>query len=84
MKSDIVQVAHHGYGTGVEANKSTNIVRGYTFMSPTSLLWPASESGYQSGLKSAYNVALIRLPSVKKIIVAGEKDHVFTLPYNGQ
>jgi hypothetical protein len=84
LKCDIVQVAHHGYGTGVDANKSTNIIRGYTFMSPSLLLWPSSDSGYQSGIQSAYNIALVRLPTVKKILVAGDYDHVVSLPYKSQ
>ena len=82
LKSDIVQVAHHGYGTGVAADKSTDIARGYTLMAPSLLLWPSSQSGYQSGLKSVYNITLIRLPTIKRIIVAGEKDHVIHLPYD--
>lgn len=81
LKCDIVQVAHHGYGTGVSAKESTGIVRGYTYMSPTLVLWPASSSGYQSGISYTYNTSLIRLPTVKKIIVAGEKDHIIDLPY---
>lgn len=81
LKCDIVQVAHHGFGTGVSAKESTGIVRGYGYMSPTLVLWPASSSGYQDGLKYTYNTSLIRLPTVKKIIVAGERDHTIDLPY---
>ena len=84
LKCNIVQLAHHGYGTRVSANESTSIVRGYTYMSPSVILWPASTSGYQSGLKNTYNIALIRLPTVKKIIVAGEDDHIVTLPVSTQ
>lgn len=81
LKCDIVQVAHHGYGTGVSAKESTGIVRGYGFMAPSLVLWPASSSGYQNGLKYTYNTSLIRLPTVKKIIVAGETNHIIELPY---
>lgn len=81
LKADIVQVAHHGYGTGVSANASTGVMQGYTYMSPSLVLWPISESGFASVENAVYNVTIKTLPSVKKIIVAEGSDHVVMLPF---
>lgn len=81
LKCDIVQVAHHGYGTGVSANASTGVMQGYRYMSPSLVLWPIGKSGYNSVQNAVYNVAIKTLPSVKKIIVAEDKDHIVMLPF---
>ena len=81
LKCDIVQVAHHGYGTGTSASASTAIIQGYRYMSPSLVLWPIGKSGYNSVQNAVYNVALKTLPSVKKIIVAEDKDHTVMLPF---
>ena len=81
LKADIVQVAHHGYGTGVSANASTGVMQGYTYMSPSLVLWPISESGFASVENAVYNVTIKTLPSVKKIIGAEGSDHVVMLPF---
>ena len=81
LKCDIVQVAHHGYGTGTSASASTGVMQGYKHMAPSLVLWPIGKSGYNSVQNAVYNVTLKNLPSVKKIIVAEDKDHVVMLPY---
>ena len=81
LKCDIVQVAHHGYGTGTSASASTGVMQGYKYMSPSLVLWPIGKSGYNSVQNAVYNVTLKNLPSVKKIIVAEDKDHVVMLPF---
>ena len=84
LKCDIVQVAHHGYGTGVSANASTGVIQGYQYMSPSLVLWPIGKSGYNSVQNAVYNVALKTLPSVKEIIVAEASDHIVMLPYTAK
>ena len=84
LKCDIVQVAHHGYGTGVSANASTGVMQGYRYMSPSLVLWPIGKSGYNSVQNAVYNVALKTLPSVKEIIVAEGSDHTVMLPYTAK
>lgn len=81
LKADIVQVAHHGYGTGASANASTGVMQGYTYMSPSLVLWPIGKSGFNSVQNAVYNVTIKTLPSVKKIIVAEDSDHVVMLPF---
>lgn len=81
LKCDIVQVAHHGYGTGTSASASTGVMEGYKHMAPSLVLWPIGKSGYNSVQNAVYNVTLKNLPSVKKIIVAEDKDHVVMLPF---
>ena len=82
LKCDIVQVAHHGYTTGVSASASTSVIQGYRYMSPSLVLWPISADGYEVVRNDTYNVALSSLPSVKRILVARDDDHVIQLPFS--
>ncbi len=81
LKADIVQVAHHGYGTGVSDSATQDIRQAYTYMSPSLVLWPIGEYGYVSVENKVYNQHLVNLPSVKEIVVARKEDHFFNLPY---
>ena len=81
LKADIVQVAHHGYGTGVSDSMSTDVMQGYKYMSPTLILWPLGNEHYENLSKKVYNKYLTLLPSVKEIKIAGKTDHVVSLPY---
>lgn len=55
LKSDVVQVSHHGYST---AKNDAGTVKGYSFMKPTVLLWPTTQSNYSSKVKLGYNGVL--------------------------
>jgi len=81
LKADMVQVAHHGYTTGVSDEAATSITEAYKYMSPSLVLWPIGSFGYESVRNRVYNVILANLPSVKKIIVAKESDHYVDLPF---
>ncbi len=81
LKADVVQVAHHGYSTGVSASASTDIMQAYTYMSPSLVLWPIGQYGYENTKNSSYNQHLVNLPSVKEVVVARAADHIFELPY---
>ena len=84
LKCDIVQVAHHGYGTGVSDEAATSIIQAYKYMSPSLVLWPIGNGGYNSVKNRVYNQTLANLPSVKKIIVARNADHIVDLPFKGE
>ena len=84
LKCDIVQVAHHGYGTGVSDEAATSIIQAYKYMSPSLVLWPIGNGGYNSVKNRVYNQTLANLPSVKKIIVARDADHIVDLPFKGE
>lgn len=82
LKSDMVQVAHHGGTSGVNASDAKNMSAGYTHMSPSVVLWPAADEGYASSSKSAFNKVLLALPTIKEVVVAHDRDFAVTLPYN--
>lgn len=82
LKSDIVQAAHHGGTSGVDASAATSMSDGYKLMSPSVVLWPAADEGYESSKKSAFNKVLLSLPTIKRVEVAGDRDFVVILPYN--
>ena len=81
LKADILQVAHHGYGTGVSESASTAVLQAYKHISPSLVLWPIGEVDYPSVSGRVYNQVLFQLPSVKEIVVAKAADHLFDLPY---
>lgn len=81
LKADILQVAHHGYGTGVSESASTAVVQAYKHISPTLVLWPIGPEGYKSVSGKMYNQTLFQIPTVKEIVVAEDKDFLYDLPY---
>lgn len=81
LKCDFVQVAHHGYTTGVSDGSATAIMEAYKYMSPSVVLYPNGEPGYKSTVGKVFNTYLISLPSVKEICIAGAVQNVFELPY---
>jgi hypothetical protein len=82
LKSDILQPAHHGGNTGVDSNSATAVAEGYKLMSPSVVIWPASDESYESSKKTMFNKALLSLNTLKKVVVAGDRDFIVTLPYN--
>ena len=81
LKADILQVAHHGYGTGVSTSSSTAVLQAYKYISPSLVLWPIGATDYPTVNDRMYNQVLFTLPTVKEIVVAEDKDHAFILPY---
>ena len=81
LKSDFVQVAHHGYTTGVANGSATAIMEAYKHMAPSVVLYPNGEPGYKSTIGNVYNSYLVSLPSVKEVCIAGAVQNVFELPY---
>jgi len=83
LKSDIVQVAHHGYTTwGTENGTMT----AYKKMAPTTLLWPQGSNAYPNYVNKSYNAVLWNLsdnPNYKETYVAGLEGTltIFPIPY---
>ena len=82
LKSDILQPAHHGGYTGVDNNSALAVAEGYKMMSPSVVLWPAGDDSQPNAAKHMFNKVLLSLPTIKKVVVAGDRDFAVTLPYN--
>jgi hypothetical protein len=81
LKCDFVQVAHHGYTTGVSDGSATAIMEAYKYMAPSVVLYPNGESGYKSTVGKVFNNYLITLPSVREVCIAGAVQNIYELPY---
>ena len=74
LKSDMMQMAHHG-----ERGGSVEL---YDYISPRVVLWPASISFYMNRRETiTINKTLIARDYVEEIILAGEGQRTLTLPY---
>jgi len=74
LKSDMIQVAHHGF------NGST--VETYALVSPTVALWPTCQEGYNGNCEREVNAFIIRMESVKEHLISGfVKTRKLSLPY---
>ena len=82
LKSDIVQVAHHGATTWGTENGTTSA---YKAMAPETLLWPVGKSAYSKYRTKSYNSVLWNEsnPNYKETYVAGVEGNytVIPLPY---
>lgn len=79
LKCDVLQTAHHGYGTGASAYKG--VTDTYDLVAPEVVLWPVGAADYAGMSSRAYDSHLQNLPCVKEIIVAGSRDVKIALPY---
>ncbi len=83
LKSDIVQVAHHGYTTwGTEEGT----MQAYRLATPPTVLWPQGSHAYPSYVTKSYNAVLVKTdtnPNYKETLVAGDEGQitVFPMPY---
>lgn len=73
LKSDMMQLAHHGY------NGATKEI--YQYINPAVALWPSNPMAIESNSNYDYNKWLIENDSCKEIIVSGYGDYIFELPY---
>ena len=82
LKSDIVQVAHHGYTTWGTENGT---ISAYKLMAPPTLLWPQGEKAYPNYKDKSYNAVLWNAsnPNYQETLVAGWEGSItiFPLPY---
>ncbi len=84
LKSDIVQVSHHGYTTW---GNDSGTIMAYKLMAPATLLWPQGGNAYPKYTGKTYNMALTDKksnPNYAETYVAGtDGDYiVLPLPYN--
>lgn len=79
LKADIVQTAHHGYGTGTSAYSGVTAV--YTKSAAPVVFWPIGMKDYAGMSTRAYSAHLQNLATTKEIIVAGSRDVRVMLPY---
>ena len=79
LKCDIVQVAHHGGGTG-GANSDTKSA--YALMKPSVVLWPVGANHFSTVAANAYNNALLegQNPNFAELYVAGWQGNTVTIP----
>lgn len=79
LKCDIVQVAHHGGGTG-GANSGTQSA--YSLMKPSVILWPIGANHYPVVAANTYNHVLLegKNPNYAELYVAGWQGNTVTLP----
>ena len=78
LKTDILQVAHHGWG---------GTSKFYSYLQPTVLLWPTDEASFKSqtaGTSTGYyqtiDYGLYKQPNVKMVVVADKGHKTIKLP----
>lgn len=77
LKSDFVQVAHHGtYGGGA--------VDFYERVGAKYILWPASTMLYEEVRGAAQNRLFLNSEAGKTLFIAGANNYVIPLPYAGE
>ena len=72
LKSDIVQVTHHGFVGGT--------IPLYSKIDPDIVFWPGGDYRFTDLSQVSYNKHLLNNLSVKKVYVAGNRVYIFTLP----
>lgn len=80
LKSDIVQVSHHGYTTW---HNDAGTIMAYKFMAPTTLLWPQGGHAYPNYTSKNYNKALTEKssnPNYEETYVAGWQGDTVIIP----
>lgn len=83
LRSDILQVSHHGSSTWSNDN---GVAMAYELIAPTTLLWPTNKNFYNSSKKYAYNAVLFAPESngknrnYKEVFYAGAEYNAHTTP----
>ncbi len=84
MRSQIVQVAHHGYTTW---GNDSAMATAYRFMAPEIVLWPQGSTAFPNYKEKSYNKVLwdSSNKNFQEIYVAGwsGSQYIVPLPYNG-
>jgi len=85
LKSDIVQVTHHGAGTWGNNN---GVIMAYKIMRPSLVLYPAGDTTFKNSHTKSYNVALFSPTyakggsndNFKEVFVGGHEYNATTTP----
>jgi len=84
MRSQIVQVAHHGYTTW---GNDSAMATAYRYMSPEIVLWPQGNNAFPNYKEKSYNKVLwdATNKNFQQLYVAGwsNSQYIVPLPYNG-
>lgn len=84
LRSQVVQVAHHGYTTW---GNDSAIATAYRYMSPEIVLWPQGSNAFPNYKEKSYNKVLWdgTNKNFQQLYVAGWSGSQYTvpLPYNG-
>ncbi len=84
MRSEVVQVAHHGYTTW---GNDSAMATAYKYMAPEIVLWPQGSQAFPSYKEKSYNKVLWdgTNKNFQQLYVAGwnNTQHIVPLPYNG-
>ena len=84
LRSEVVQVAHHGYGTW---GNDRAMISAYRRISPEIVLWPMGLNAYSTYKSKAYNKVLWdgTNKNLQQVYVAGWSgtQYIVPLPYNG-
>ena len=84
MRSQIVQVAHHGYTTW---GNDSAMATAYKFMAPEIVLWPQGANAFPNYKERSYNKGLWdgTNKNFQKLYVAGwvGSQYIVPLPYSG-
>ena len=84
MRSEIVQVAHHGYTTW---GNDSAMATGYKYMAPEIVLWPQGANAFPSYKEKSYNKVLWdgTNKNFQQLYVAGwiGSQYIVPLPYSG-
>ena len=79
LKSDFLQVAHHGFGVG--SSTYTGVTSVYSTAAAPVILWPCADRAFPTMYDRAPSRHLIELDSTKEIFVAGTRVIRLLLPY---
>ncbi len=80
LKSDIVQVSHHGYTTW---GNDSGTAMAYRKMVPSTVIWPQGGAAYPRYISKSYNLALTETssnPNFQELYVAGTLGDTVTIP----
>ncbi len=85
LRSDIVQVSHHGYGTW---GNDAGVIMAYKYMLPETVFWPQGSNAYPNYKTKTYNVVLFspeyisggENPNFKEVYVTGVQGDTIILP----
>ena len=79
LKSDYVQIAHHGAGVG--AYTTFGVTSVYSAAAAPVVLWPAADYTFEEYRANEHNAHALNLPSTREIVVAGNRTFCVELPY---
>lgn len=81
LKSDFVQITHHGAGIREDGSSARGVMDLYSFAESPVVLWPSGQRAYNAYYGDTYNAHALNMASTKEIFVAGSRIITLPLPY---